>query len=180
MPSKKINLLLVNKKVTSWGWIKLWIPRIAVVSLIVFICSLLTLLSINFFLIPQRSTIADETKRAKEIIDQHREVEGLYTVLLKKLEYIDRETTQRFPYGIILKNILQLVPDGVNLKNLSIDSNGAVTLSAISTTPEQLKLFTEALLTQESMKPYVVILKGTTRNNDGSYSVSFFLKRGKV
>lgn len=172
-----INLLPTLKKDAQWETLRFWFSRIATVSVVLFIFSVLTVFAINFFLIPQRSTLLTQADQARARIGQHRETEALYTVLTKKMDYLTEETNKRFPYAAVFDAFLSVVADRGRITNLAIDRSGSVTMTVTVSSSEGLQELITQLLHQDIVTPYSVTLKGTTRNANGSYDLAFFLKR---
>lgn len=177
--TKEINLLPKPQGPDRIGQINYWSVRIVGMLVSLFIIVVLGTLGGNILVSREASALDTQIQQSKQIIQSKQEEEELYVALVNKLQIITSTTNARFPYYTFMTTLRQLSGDAIHIDGVQFYIDGTITLNVLSRTSSDLDTFIKKLIDSSSAKTYVVELKSTSRNNDGSYAVTLDFSKSK-
>jgi len=178
-----VNLLSERKRVV--GKQRILFAKIQMVTGVVlagYIAVLVVVGSLSAAVVYKMNKAEDGIREEKLRLEQLKSTEGIYALVLNKLELLINYFENRNDIKLVLEELSALLPDGVAVAGVSISESGEVLKAEFETRDVYgLVNFLNTMEQVVSEKKYgVVSFEGLGRSADGIYNVECVINLGNV
>lgn len=179
MVKKNINLLLEKELDSALvAKLKFFLPLTAGISLILFIILFIISISYTKSNLAQYNVLKDEVNRLENIINEKKNLEGVYTLSFVILNTISEILKNKVAFMPIFNEVVTINSAYLSVIQASSDEKGKVSFAVTASSSADLNDLVSILREKEDREKKFsnMIANGIIKNKNGGYELSISLK----